>query len=220
MVLKQKIARFLRPHGRAAFLATLGAEPRILDVGCGNNSPTKIRQTVPKCKYTGIDVGYYNLSELDPDGAYIITSAKDFASEIGKFENEFDAVISAHNLEHCDDRDSTLRAMLDAIKMGGAIYLAFPSEKSVSFPKRQIGTLNYFDDSTHKDVPPEFNKLIDELNFSGFEIIFSAPNYRPFLLRYVGMLLEPIAFLRGAVLMGTWEFYGFESIIWARKTGC
>ena len=62
--------------------------------------------------------------------------------------------------------------MLDSLKIGGLIYLSFPCEKSVNFPKRE-GTLNYFDDKTHQGMPPKFQALTDELKNNNFEIIFS-----------------------------------------------
>ncbi|MEM3334256.1 MAG: methyltransferase domain-containing protein [Thermoplasmata archaeon] len=48
---------------------------------------------------------------------------------IVELNQEYDAVISAHNLEHCNDRYGTLEAMLKVIKVGGKLYLSFPSKK-------------------------------------------------------------------------------------------
>ena len=52
---------------------------------------------------------------------------------------------------------------------------------------------------------------------NGFEIVFSADGYSPIILRIYGFLIEPISKLRNLVMVGTWELYGFESIIWAKK---
>ena len=42
----------------------------------------------------------------------------------------------------------------------GKIYLSFPSVKTLNFPKR-LGCLNYYDDPTHKDLPPDFNLILE-----------------------------------------------------------
>lgn len=107
-------------------------------------------------------------------------------------------------------------AMLDSVVIGGKIFLAFPSEDSTKFPSR-VGCLNYFDDSSHKKLPPRYEKIIDTLRESGFRIVFSASNYKPPILWFLGLFLEPISSYLGKVLRGTWEYYGFEAIIWAEK---
>ena len=68
-----------------------------------------------------------------------------FVESILSISIKFDAVISSHNLEHCNDRYGALNAILDKLKDGGKIYLSFPSGKTINFPKRD-GCLNYYDD--------------------------------------------------------------------------
>jgi SAM-dependent methyltransferase len=216
MLIKQYIDIFLRPDGRASFLAKLPSNACILDVGCGNNSPYKTKKILPKCVYVGIDVGDYNQIKPNLADEYIVTDGNKFTSEIAKFNNRFDAVISCHNLEHCDDRTGTLLAMLQSLKVDGQIFLSFPSEASVAFPNR-VGTLNYYDDLTHKESPPSFEYIIQLLNCNKFEIIFSSKSYRPRLLAILGLFFEPLSCLTRKKLAGTWEYWGFESIIKAKK---
>lgn len=211
------IIRYIRPNGKIAFLFSLPSDASILDVGCGNNSPYRVKRIVPNSNYTGIDVGDYNQTKPNKADNYIITTAEDFTGEISKFSENFDAVISSHNIEHCNEREKTLEAMLNALKPGGRIFLSFPCEQSVSLPKRG-GTLNYFDDPTHKFDPPDFNALVARLKEFGFEVTYSNQNYKPTLLRFVGFVIEPISKLRNRNMIGTWEYYGFESIIIGRKT--
>ena len=94
--------------------------------------------------------------------------------------------------------------------------MSFPCEASVSYPKRN-GCLNYHDDPTHKGAPPDFGKLLGMVSGAGFVIEFSARNYKPKMLWLIGLVSEPLSRLSKQVLRGTWEFYGFESIIIARK---
>jgi SAM-dependent methyltransferase len=216
MLIKQYIDIFFRPNGRVSFLSKLPSDALVLDAGCGNNSPYKVKKILPKCTYVGIDVGDYNQTKSNLADEYIISDGNKFSSEIAKFKNNFDAVISCHNLEHCDDRVGTLKAMIESLKVDGQIFLSFPTETSIGFPSR-AGTLNYYDDPTHKESPPSFNSIIQLLNNNKFEIIFASKTYKPKLLSILGFFLEPLSYFSKKKLPGTWEYWGFESIIKAKK---
>jgi SAM-dependent methyltransferase len=207
---------FLRSRGKIAFIASLNPNCKILDVGCGNNSPYLVKSLLPQCDYTGIDIGDYNQLSSGFADRYIITSPADFSKSISELAGQFDAVICSHNLEHCNDRIATLLAMLHSLKPGGRIYLSFPSEQSLLFPKRR-GTLNYNDDATHKNLPPDFRVVKELIELHDFYFDFTTINYRPLILRIVGLIFEPISSLFGKVILGTWEYYGFETIIWAKR---
>ena len=176
---------------KLAFMAQfqLDTSPEILDVGCGNNSSFAAKNILPSCIYTGIDIGDYNQTKPNMADKYILTSSECFADEISKFKNYFDAVISSHNIEHCDDREKTIKAMLDSIKPGGQLFISFPCENSVNFPNRN-GTLNYYDDSTHTLLPPNFMALIETLEKAGFKIEFASKQYRPFMKWLRGFINE------------------------------
>jgi SAM-dependent methyltransferase len=216
MNIKDLIIKKIRPNGKIDFLSSLSNDASILDVGCGNNSPYRVKKVVPDCTYTGIDVADYNQTAPHNADRYIITSPEKFSLEIAKFSKEFDALISSHNIEHCDNRDETLAAMLKALKVGGKIFLSFPCEQSVRFPKRG-GTLNYYDDKTHKLSPPDFDALLLTLKDFDFEVIYANTRYKPKLLWLIGCILEPLSKFKNKNLLGTWEYYGFESIIIAKK---
>ncbi len=188
----------------------------MLDVGCGNNSPFLVKSILPRSTYTGIDIGDYNQTKPNKADRYILTTPEAFASRIDDFDECFDAVISSHNLEHCNDREATFRAMLHATRLGGLMYLSFPSQESVSFPSR-TGTLNYFDDPTHRDAPPDIDLLLTMARSQGFETVFFTRGNRPWLARIIGFLVEPISKARRKVMRGTWELYGFEAIIILRR---
>ena len=93
---------------------------------------------------------------------------------------------------------------------------SFPCAKSIDFPNR-IGGLNYFDDDTHQYAPPNFEDVLKTLGDNDFEIEFSVKQYRPWLLALIGLIVEPMSAARGKIMRGTWELYGFETIIHARK---
>lgn len=210
------IKKLLRTYGKGWFISQLDPTAKILDVGCGNNSPYKTKSLLPKCQYTGIDIELHKHTKPILCDVYISSTPNDFASDIEQLNTLFDAIISSHNLEHCMERERTLIAMLDKIKPGGKIFMSFPTESSVDFPSRN-GTLNYFDDGTHQYSPPDFEKILQTLNEKRFNVIYSNKNYSPKLLYFVGMILEPISKCLRKKMLGTWEYYGFESIIIAEK---
>jgi SAM-dependent methyltransferase len=220
LTLKYLVNAFLRPNGKYYFLRTLKNNSKILDVGCGNSSVARVKSLLPKCDYTGIDVGDYNQTDYSKNlmDSYLIFEPNKFSSGIRALgQNTFDVVISSHNIEHCDDPYTTLLEMLYVLKPGGSIYLSFPCSKSINFPSR-YGTLNYFDDDTHKANPPDFDLISNKLSAAGFEITFATRQYKPFLLFFIGFILEFFSNKQKKVFIGTWEFYGFESIIHAKKT--
>ena len=213
------ISSFLMSRGRDRFIRSLPAGAKLLDVGCGNNSPERVKIQRPDIHYVGIDINDYNQSSFSLCCAdeYITADPANFSREIALRKNHFDAVISSHNLEHCEQPWDVLMAMLDSLKSGGSIYLSFPSEKSVLFPSRR-GTLNFSDDPTHRFLPP-FDTIADFMAARGFSFPISTRRYRPPLLFLMGLILEPIGFLIGRNMPwgSTWALYGFESIIWAIK---
>lgn len=217
---RHALVTFLRPRGKLGFLRSLPPRARILDVGCGNDSPRDAKILRPDLVYHGLDVADYNQTDA-PDryaDTYRLVRPDDFASAISGF-GPMDAIVSAHNLEHCNDPQAVLQAMMAALAPGGRLYLAFPCEASARFPHRR-GTLNFFDDASHQHVP-HWQSILDALRGGGFELEFVRQRYRPALLATIGLGLEPLSMLarRNMPASSTWALYGFESIIWARKPG-
>jgi SAM-dependent methyltransferase len=212
MRLQRIIRIILHPNGKVHFLTRLHDSASILDVGCGNNSPYLVKSILPRSIYTGIDIGDYNQTKPNRADYYIVTKPETFAARIAEYDACFDAVISSHNLEHCNDRLATFCAMLRATGPSGLMYVSFPSASSVTFPRR-IGTLNYFDDPTHKDSPPDVNQLLAVAREHGFEEVFVVHQNRPWVSRLIGLMLEPFSRITHRVMRGTWELYGFEAVM-------
>ncbi len=128
--------------------------------------------------------------------------------------DEFDAAISHHNLEHCNHPMETLDAICSRLKKGGMLYLAFPSERSVTFPSRK-GTLNFYDDGTHIYLP-DFKAVMKRLiRTNGMSVDFVAESYRPFLPSLIGMFQKHI--IKDRATYYIWCYYGFVTIITAHK---
>lgn len=212
------LSKFLNPKNKSHFISQLPTSSKLLDVGCGNDSPALVKSLRPDIYYVGLDVVDYNQASSAQADEYLLIDPLNFAAGVYDGRRQFDAVISSHNLEHCFDRSSVLEAMTDAVAEYGQIFLAFPTESSVRFPSR-LGTLNYYDDSSHIDAPPVFSKVLSHLQEQGFKVNFSSPRYRPPLLWLIGLFQERASSKRNRIMFGTWGFWGFEAIIWASKTG-
>lgn len=217
---RQALASWLRPRGKQAFLKSLPPGARVLDVGCGNNSPRDAKILRPDLHYTGLDVGDYNQQDsIRYADAYVVVPPAEFAAAIAADAGRMDAVVSSHNLEHCDDPAAVLRAMAAALRPGGRLFLAFPCEESVRFPKRR-GSLNFFDDATHREVP-SWEGVLATLRTANVTRLYACKRYRPLLLATVGLVLEPLGRLLGRNMPAgsTWALYGFETIIWGQRDG-
>jgi len=199
------------------FLRACPLGARVLDVGCGNDSPAHFKEIRPDFYYVGIDIADYK-QDSDPRAnadEYILTKPDCFSDRIAALPATFDAVVSAHNIEHCLFPDQTLAAMLGVIKPDGRIYLAFPSEASVNFPRRK-GTLNFYDDPTHIYLP-KFDEMCAAVVKHGFHIDVAIKRYRPLVRALKGLVKEPRCRLQGTVEGEIWSLYGFETIIWATR---
>lgn len=200
--------------GKSAFLRSLSQTGKLLDVGCGNNSPWYTKQYLPQWHYTGLDVGDYNQSQPELADEYIVVPPELFSCEIHKLKGTMDAVISSHNLEHCNDGTGVVRFMAQALRSGGRMYLSFPCEASVGFPSRG-GCLNFHDDYTHKGSPPDFGETIALLHQEGLKITYATNRYQPPIGWLLGLQSEPASRESREVKLGTWWYWGFEAVIWA-----
>ena len=209
---------FFRPRGVYAFLNTRDQNNiRVLDVGSGNDSAYQYKTAFPDIYYMGLDVGDYNNDHNGYEDEKVIVDSAKFSTAIQDFKN-VNTIISRHNLEHCSAPEEVLCSMSNVLEQDGMMFLAFPNPASINFPSRSK-TLNYYDDNTHHETPPHPDKVVNILKENGLEIIYFAPQYRPLMLRLIGFLQEPLSWYFKKVYQGTWAYYGFECIIWARKQG-
>ena len=102
---------WITPRGKQAFIGTVVPDGAVLDVGCGNNSPYQARLQRGDIRYTGLDVGDYGQTTPASEYAdrYLLTTSEQFAAEIARLPGRFDAVISAHNLEHCLEPEAVIQ---------------------------------------------------------------------------------------------------------------
>lgn len=201
---------------KESFLKSLKSGSRILDLGCGNSSPKFTKNIIPSCYYIGIDVGDCNQDADNPADEYIIVPSDRFKVTTYGFVDSVDAVISTHNIEHCDDRYGVVDALAKSLKVGGKAYISFPCAESVGFPSRR-GTLNYYDDGSHIGEPPDFGKIISILSQNGLSILYAASRFQPPIHWVLGLGNEDQSAQDGDLKDGTWCYWGFESLIVAER---
>ena len=112
-----------------------GTSLRILDIGCGNNSPSTTKHWFTGCHYSGADIQDYNNNEADMsamDAFYLVGTDGSGYSAIP--DGSFDLVILHHVVEHMSDPGSILPTICSKLKPGGYIWIAFPSLRSLSLP--------------------------------------------------------------------------------------
>lgn len=121
---------------------------RMLDVGCGHQSFALAKRYLPKATYHGVDKRRKGEpSQYDEmDRFFDLDLQRDSLDPI---ENDrYDAIVFSHTIEHLANGEEVLRALVPKLKVGGYLYLEFPSLKSLYLPSAE-GTLNFFDDPTH-----------------------------------------------------------------------
>lgn len=209
IIIKDKI----NPLGFEVILNKSKSNIKILDIGCGNDSPRKVKKILPASYYIGLDIQDYNQTSKSYADEYHIVKEEDFNKTIASFK-DLDLIISYHNIEHVSDRDNYLKAVKKALRKGGMIFIATPSEESVNFPSRE-GTLNYYDDPSHISKPIIYSKLLKKFEEDGFTIVNSRSRYRPFMYYLIGFFKELLKPKKTTFY--AWCYYGFEMILLAEK---
>ncbi len=197
-----------RRYGQAPF--------RLLDVGAGNHSASVAKRWFPNCHYAGIDLdrNYHN-------------DARDFAAMDEFFEldltrlrfgdipdSSYDVLLLAHVIEHLENGDNVLRALVPKLRPGGMVYVEFPGPQSLHFPSKK-GTLNFHDDDTHVRVF-DAREVADILRSCGLDIVKAGTRRDA-----RGILLLPVHAIRakqkhGYVPGGVfWDLFGFADQVLA-----
>ena len=193
---------------------------KLLDVGCGNKSPSITVSLFPKVEYFGLDKQEYNLTNEDKkilENKYFLVDL-DNLSELDNAlpNNYFDFIIMAHVIEHTRKGTEILEILAKKLKVGGGIYIEFPSVRSLSFPSME-GTLNFCDDPTHVklyDVKEIANTLIK----CEFKIIKAGTRRN-----YVNLILTPLRAIYHLIKYrktngyAFWDILGFAGFLYSVK---
>lgn len=191
---------------------------RLLDIGAGNHSATKIKSVFPLCEYHGVDMEKsYNNSEDDLKAMHAFyqldLTKLDFSSIPNGY---FDGIWMVHVIEHLFNGDKVIESLLPKLKPGGFLYVEYPGKKSTTLPS-MYGTLNFYDDPTHVRIYSiaELTSLFEKSNC---EVLKSGTrrNVAFVLAMPFRILLNTI---RGKKLQGNifWDLLGFAEFLWVKK---
>jgi 2-polyprenyl-3-methyl-5-hydroxy-6-metoxy-1,4-benzoquinol methylase len=196
--------------------------PRILDVGCGNGSPTLTKRWFPGCRYTGADIQRYNLSDAD-------LAAMDEFFSIGADGSGYDAIPAAsydfvvlnHVVEHMAEPVPIVAALCAKLKPGGYIWIAFPSLRSLALPHSVDETLQFCDDPTHVHVP-DVRAIANVLLANGMKVLHAGRSREGFFTRLADVfklgkrLLVKLCTGRFSG-RGLWYVLGFEDHVFGQR---
>jgi SAM-dependent methyltransferase len=198
---------------------SFGNKPfKLLDVGTGNHSASRITSLFPNCTYYGLDIDKnYNNNEEDfncMEGFFETDLTKlDYSNIADQF---FDGIWMAHVVEHLYNGDLVVANLLKKLKPGGFFYIEYPGKKSLRLPSMK-GTLNFKDDPTHVRVysVAELTKIFEANDCQvlagrtrrNWFYIISLP------LRALLSLIKK-GHVEGNVL---WDIMGFAEYLWVRK---
>jgi 2-polyprenyl-3-methyl-5-hydroxy-6-metoxy-1,4-benzoquinol methylase len=200
----------------------LPAHPRILDIGCGNGSPSVTKRWFPGCHYAGADVQRYNLSQAD-DAAMdeFFPLGADGSGYAAIPSASYDFVILNHVIEHMPDPAPILAALCAKLRPGGYIWIAFPSLRSLSLPSSVDETLQFCDDPTHVRVP-DVREVANILLANGIQVLHAGRSREGFfttladIFKLAKRLLQKL-FTGKFSGRGMWYLLGFEDHVFGRK---
>jgi SAM-dependent methyltransferase len=205
-----KIFYMKKSFGKSSF--------RLLDIGAGNHSASKIKNVFPQCEYHGVDLERdYNNSAADFD---LMTAF--YEMDLTKLDmrsipdNYFDGIWMVHVIEHLFNGDDVIKQLLPKLKSGGFLYVEYPGKKSTTLPSMH-GSLNFKDDPTHVRVyaVSELKNLFEENQCT---VIQSGIRRNGWF-----MLAMPFRIIwswcRGKKLQGNifWDLLGFAEYLYVRK---
>jgi SAM-dependent methyltransferase len=217
---------FEQPHRLLAVREALAAPGSyVLDVGCGNHSPSMTKKYFKNCVYHGVDNSDWNRDAQDMaviDRFYDLDLEK--PETLAAIEDcRYDAIVCSHVLEHVTNPQDVVDALLHKLKPGALLYIEVPSERSLTLPRAKEGwfgikgCLNFFDDETHRTMV-ELDQIAGHIREQGFEA--SGARYR-WLWRRVVLL--PLYAAAGLALRGyvpasvVWDASGFAKYIVVRR---
>jgi 2-polyprenyl-3-methyl-5-hydroxy-6-metoxy-1,4-benzoquinol methylase len=114
--------------GPANVVRMVGQNKRVVEIGCGPGSITKILATQGQCKITGLEIDVEAIEKAKPYCEKIFQAdlnSKDWPRLLDNFER-FDVVLAADVLEHLYDPWTALQRMVSLINPEGYLVISLP----------------------------------------------------------------------------------------------
>ncbi len=198
---------------------SFGNKPfRLLDIGAGNHSATKIKNVFPLCEYHGVDME----KEYNNDASDFKLMTAFYEMDLTRLDftiipdNYFDGIWMVHVIEHLYNGDEVLKMLLPKLKSGGYLYVEYPGVKSTRLPS-MYGTLNFKDDPTHVRLY-SVKELTTLFENKGCVILRSGIRRNTWFMLSMPFRIAG-SFIRGKKLQGNvfWDILGFAEFLWVQK---
>jgi len=196
--------------------------PRILDIGCGNGSPTVTKRWFPGCHYAGADIQRYKLSNADVAAMDVFFPLNIDGSGYDAIPDaSYDFVILNHVVEHMRDPAPVVATLCAKLKPGGYIWIAFPSLRSLSLPHSVDETLNFCDDPTHVYLP-YVREMANVLLANGVAVLHAGRSREGFWTT----ITDVLKFCKRCIMRvftgkfsgrGMWYLLGFEDHVFGQR---
>ena len=191
---------------------------KLLDVGAGNHSASRITWLFPKCEYYGLDfTKEYNNNAADfevmKDFYELDLTKLDYSIIPNHF---FDGIWMTHVIEHLFNGDQALEKLIQKLKPGGYMYVEYPGQKSTRLPSMN-GTLNFYDDASHVRIYT-LKELSELFQKNGCKVLEGRTRRNWYYI--LAMPFRILDFtLRGKKLIGNifWDLMGFAEYIYIQK---
>jgi SAM-dependent methyltransferase len=191
---------------------------KLLDVGAGNHSASRITSLFTQCEYYGLDLDKsYNNDERDFDamkGFYELDLTKLNFTVVP--DEYFDGIWMAHVIEHLYNGDEVVKGLLKKLKPGGYFYIEYPGKKSTTLPSMR-GSLNFKDDASHVRLY-SVTELCKIFNANKCVVLSSGTRRNWFYI-----LSMPVRILLSLIKKGHvegnvfWDVLGFAEYLWVKK---
>lgn len=173
----QVMELYFQFHPRTSFLKTLPSDASVVDIGAGDGSLSIFRNW-PAPKRQDLRMYAYSIEKgerFDDFEAYEISDWNKAPPDFGA--TAFDAIVSAHFIEHIDDPATFVTWAGRKLKPGGRAYIEWPSAQSLTLPgKRTLApsgvdlmVTRFDDDPTHQALP-ERETIVRLASEAGFKI--------------------------------------------------
>lgn len=192
----------------------------LLDVGCGDHSPSLTKKYFPFVTYHGLDKEDYNLDQEDQKCIDVLHRLDLDQDALEALPNAFfDVIIMNHVIEHLKYPEKVLENLCKKLKKGGHLYLECPSFRSLGLPSMK-GTLQFCDDHTHIYLPNPYD-LVNTLLKQKIVVFDAKVRKDP-----IRLIFSPVFLFKNLIRKmvgkpptsrGLWDLYGFAFYIFGRK---
>jgi len=116
------------PSAPAAVVRMVGKGKRVLEIGAGPGSITRVLKEHSGCRVTAIELDEEAIRKLSPFCEHVYKSDLNDRSWTSVLSNDgkFDVVVAADVLEHLHDPPTTLRAAKDILDADGIVVVSLP----------------------------------------------------------------------------------------------